>query len=380
MAGSSNLTSWDRTATASFGPSPISSATSSGQPTTSRSTSGKRSGVANAARPSTTTVSKPSSRARRTSERATSTPPTTTSRGRTGKTSMNSERPAELDGPRQPAPERGLRRPSTSVGVELGRHRACRSSRPSSWTTSSAAGGAPSPGCVRPNSAGGESAGSGVMTAEPCPPAPIDPRAASITTAGATGSTSTSIVPPQARPDVPGLLVADPVADDPGVAGLRRARSISSAAAPSTQPPLTEPAIRPSVGVQQDRALGSRRRPERPDDDGPADVAPPSRLPGRQGVEQFLHRSGLGADGSIGLATDDGGWRADRRAGRSGEGRVRGGLAPPSRVAGPHAAEDLAEPLQRRRPSRPAGSRRCRGRRRASRRRAAGSRACRPAG
>ena len=42
IAGSSNFTSWVRTATASSGPRPISSATSSGQPTMSRSTSRER--------------------------------------------------------------------------------------------------------------------------------------------------------------------------------------------------------------------------------------------------------------------------------------------------------------------------------------------------
>ena len=38
------------------------------------------------------------------------------------------------------------------------------------------------------------------MTADPCPAAPTEPRAASMTIAGATGSTRTSIVPPQASP------------------------------------------------------------------------------------------------------------------------------------------------------------------------------------
>ena len=105
MAGSSNLTSCDRTATASLGPRPISSATSSGQPTIRRSTSGNRSGVANAGRPSTTTVSNPSSAASRTSERATSTPPTMTRRGRTGNTSMNNARPPSVHRPGQAAAE-----------------------------------------------------------------------------------------------------------------------------------------------------------------------------------------------------------------------------------------------------------------------------------
>ncbi len=38
------------------------------------------------------------------------------------------------------------------------------------------------------------------MTAEPWPCAPTEARADSMTIAGATGSTSTSIVPPQASP------------------------------------------------------------------------------------------------------------------------------------------------------------------------------------
>ena len=198
MAGSSNLTSWDRTATASFGPSPISSATSSGQPMTSRSTSGNRSRVANAARPSTTIVSNPSSRARRTSERATSTPPTTTRRGRTGKTSMNSERPPSStvrDRPRLSAVAAASTRAASSSGEPSVPVRT-----PSSVTISPASGGAPSPGWCGPNSPGGESTGSGVTTAEPCPPAPTDARAAATTAAGATGSTRTSMVPPHARP------------------------------------------------------------------------------------------------------------------------------------------------------------------------------------
>ena len=57
IAGSSNFTSWVSTATASAGPRKISSATSSGHPTMSRSTSGNRASVAKAERPSITTVS-----------------------------------------------------------------------------------------------------------------------------------------------------------------------------------------------------------------------------------------------------------------------------------------------------------------------------------
>ena len=94
MAGSSNFGSWLRTTTASAGPRPICSAASSGQATSSRSTSGKRSRVAKAARASMTTVSKPSSRARRTRAMAMGTPPTTTSRGRTANTSRKRSAPA----------------------------------------------------------------------------------------------------------------------------------------------------------------------------------------------------------------------------------------------------------------------------------------------
>ncbi len=96
--------------------------------------------------------------------------------------------------------------------------------------------------------------------------------------------------------DVPGLLVADAVADHPGSAGLPSVvdllgrRALDAAAADRTR----DATVR---GVQQDRPLGSWRRTERPDDDGPADVdavAPPRP----QRLEQFLHCSGLAAPGS----------------------------------------------------------------------------------
>ena len=57
IAGSSNLGSWDRIATASLGPTSRVAKASSGQATTIRSASGNRSRVAKAALPSTTTVS-----------------------------------------------------------------------------------------------------------------------------------------------------------------------------------------------------------------------------------------------------------------------------------------------------------------------------------
>ena len=96
--------------------------------------------------------------------------------------------------------------------------------------------------------------------------------------------------------DVPGLLVADPVTDDPGIAGrpgvldLLGRGALDAAAA--------DRAGDPAVGrVQQDGALGSRGGPERPDDHRAADIGARGAvgLPGGECVEQFLHRSGLGA-------------------------------------------------------------------------------------
>ena len=51
--------------------------------------------------------------------------------------------------------------------------------------------------------------------------------------------------------------------------------------------------------VEQDGTLGSRRGPERPDDDGPADVDP-LPLPALEGVEELLHRMGLAVPRSVG--------------------------------------------------------------------------------
>ena len=67
-------------------------------------------------------------------------------------------------------------------------------------STIGGAGGAPAPGRWGPNAAGGASAGSGVATATDRPRGPMDPTAAALTAAGTAGWTSTSIVPPQARP------------------------------------------------------------------------------------------------------------------------------------------------------------------------------------
>ena len=66
------------------------------------------------------------------------------------------------------APRR-RRRPGSASS--LGRARASRSGCRRRVTMSSGSGGAPTPGSCGPNSAGGESPGSGVITAEPCPPA-----------------------------------------------------------------------------------------------------------------------------------------------------------------------------------------------------------------
>ena len=219
------------------------------------------------------------------------------------------------------------------------------------------------------------------MTAEPCPPAPTERRAASTTTAGAIGSTRTSIVPPQARPDVPRLLVADPVADDPGVAG--RAGPFDLLGRGALDAAAAHRARDPAVGrVQQDGALRSRRGPERADDDGPAEsagscrprasrpgcrAAPSSQRP-RCGSDRWSHHRRWTGGGEHGRGPS-------RRAARRGP-RPRCPVAcrPPGRRRGSRRA------ARGWRPCRPAGSRRCTGTPRASRRPAAGSRACRRAG
>ena len=105
--------------------------------------------------------------------------------------------------------------------------------------------------------------------------------------------------------------------------------------------------------VQQDGALGPRRGPERADDDGAADVDP-LPLPGLERVEELLHRIGLAVSGSVGVPPTTVGRRGaggrpdPGRLGHPGECRVRGRLAPPSRVGRADAAQDLAEPLERR--------------------------------
>ena len=197
MAGSSNFTSWVSTATASFGPRPISSATSSGQPTTSASTSGNRSGVANDARPSMTTVSKPSSRASRTSERATSTAPTTTSRGPDREDLDEQRARTELDGPRLAALERlaaavdELRVQRRVAERAVQRAVVVDDQLGLGWRTL--------PRRVLAEAGRRRVGGSGVTTATRAR-RPRRATAASTATAGTAGSTKTSIVPPQASP------------------------------------------------------------------------------------------------------------------------------------------------------------------------------------
>ena len=130
---------------------------------------------------------------------------------------MNSDRPPSStvrDMPRC----RALGAPARRAAASRSASPSVPSSRPSSWTTSVGSGGAPAPGSCWPNSAGGESAGSGVTTAAPCPPAPER-----LDRGGHRGRRHGRLDQHVDRaaagqPDVPRLLVADPVADDPGVA------------------------------------------------------------------------------------------------------------------------------------------------------------------
>src|SRR6185295_5533227 len=101
-------------------------------------------------------------------------------------------------------------------------------------------------------------------------------------------------------------------------------------------------------------------------------VAAPTRTSGRRPPDRYRRRSCRGPPSRQGcravpswqwplserarcrrvdgLTTDDGGWRGDpRHTGQDGAGqrRVRGGPAATGRVAGPDAAEDLPQPLER---------------------------------
>ena len=212
-------------------------------------------------------------------------------------------------------------------------------------------GGAPRPGSCGPKSAGGESPGSGVTTAVPCPPAPSDCDRRRHRR-GRDGGLHEHVDRAAAgQADVPRLLVADAVADDPGVpvrAGLLDLLGRGALDATAAHR-ARDPAV---ARVEQDGTLRSRRGPERPDDDGPADVDP-LPLPGLERVEELLHRMGLAVPRSVGSPPTTPGGAAPAaiaglgRLGHPGECRVGGRLAPPSRVGRAHAAQDLAEPLER---------------------------------
>ena len=108
------------------------------------------------------------------------------------------------------------------------------------------------------------------MTAEPCPPAPTD-AAGRLDHDGRRDRLDQDVDRAAAgQPDVPRLLVADPVADDPGVAG--RAGALDLLGRGALDAAAADRAGDPAVGrVQQDGALGPRGGAERPDDDGAAD-------------------------------------------------------------------------------------------------------------
>ena len=143
-----------------------------------------------------------------------------------------------------------------------------------------AAGGSPSPGGDAPNSAGGASAGSGVTAATERPARPE--RARGGRGHGGRHDRLDEDVDRAAagEADVPGLLVADPVADHSGVAGpagtldLLRGGALDATAADRAH----EPAV---VGDEEDCALGPGRRAERPDDDRAAGTDA-LRAPGRR--------------------------------------------------------------------------------------------------
>ena len=130
-------------------------------------------------------------------------------------------------------------------------------------------GGLPSPGGCGPKAGPGESAGSGVMTAMPSRPAAAlmahgrDVRLHEDVDRAAAGEA-----------DVPGLLVADAVADDPAAPGppgaldLLERGALDAAAADRARQATV-------VGHEHDRALRSRRGAERAHDDGPSDVRGP---------------------------------------------------------------------------------------------------------
>ena len=211
---------------------------------------------------------------------------------------------------------------------------------PSAPTTTCGGGGAPSPGGHDPNSAGGASARQDRRDGDaPVPRTRLDRRRQRRLDQHVDRAAAR-------QPDVPRLLVADPVADDPRVAvapgalDLLRRRALDAAAADRARDP-------PVVGAQEHGAFRPRRRAERPDDDRPADpdaVAPP----GFERRQEFLHRSGRASVAGTwpGKTVR---WRrevANRHSGaRAGIGRGRRLPAPPD-VARADAREDLAEALE----------------------------------
>ena len=159
------------------------------------------------------------------------------------------------------------------------------SRRPSSWRTSSVAGGAPTPGSCGPNVArrriGGERRDDrGAVSAG------AERGSGRVDHRGRRGRLHEHIDRAAARePDVPRLLVADAVADDAGVTA--RAGLLDLLGRGAFHAAAADRARDPAIGrVQEHGALGTRRRPERPHDHGPADVGTVG-LPCRQGLEQF---------------------------------------------------------------------------------------------
>ena len=162
--------------------------------------------------------------------RAISVAPTMTSRGRTGNASMNSDRPPSSTVRDSAAPERLAGRGRQLVVERWVAERAVepvvverqRRLRRRAVARSGA----------RRTRAGGASAGSGVMTAMPWPPAwqlAAPPRAPRRGSRGCDEDVDRAAA---GEPDVPRLLVADPVANHAGVPGL---------AAPARSPPPRRP-------------------------------------------------------------------------------------------------------------------------------------------
>ena len=239
IAGSSNFTSWVRTATASSGPEPdlvgdlVRPADDEAiDPVRREPLRGRERG------PAVDDDDLVAELLRETaSDRATSTAPTITSRGLTGNASTKTWRSPIVDGPgraRGGAPRRAAATSASSAAEpsepSSGRRRGRRSARRRARRR-------PARGArTRPAARRRED------RRDRDPPRSRAPRHGCRRDDGLDENIDR---PATGQPDVPRLLVADPVADHPAVP-VARTRSISSAAAPSTQPPLTEPAIRPS--------------------------------------------------------------------------------------------------------------------------------------